>query len=162
MPVHKIMDTIKKQIEVTIIKCSKQYFISGILLVEVSLILRLVRIIYQSCQLDDNIQCWMIVNAFITEIPIMLYKAITQGWPFFHSQVQHENYFWYHGNLVLSTRLKMIIYSDEGLMLKKGSFGTLYSSQLTLSTQLIIPNYPVTLSHQYSTTVSLGTYNLCL
>ena len=101
-------------------------------------------------------------KCIITEIPIMLYKAITQGWPFFHSQVQHENYFWYHGNLVLSTRLKMIIYSDEGLMLKKGSFGTLYSSQLTLSTQLIIPNYPVTLSHQCSTTVSLGTYNLCL
>ena len=149
MPVRKIMDTIKKQIEVTIIKCSKQYFISGILLVEVSLILRLVRIM-------NDCKC------IITEIPIMLYKAITQGWPFFHSQVQHENYFWYHGNLVLSTRLKMIIYSDKGLMLKKGSFGTLYSGQLTLSIQLIIPNYPVTLSHQCSTTVSLGTYHLCL
>ena len=37
---------------------------------------------------------------------------------------------------------------------------TLYGGQLTLSTQLIIPNYPVILSHWCSTTVSLETYPL--
>ena len=38
------------------------------------------------------------------------------------------------------------------------SFETLYSGQFMLSTQLIIPNYPVILSHWCSTTVSVETY----
>ena len=37
------------------------------------------------------------------------------------------------------------------------SFQTLYGGQFTLSTQLITLNYPVILSHQCSTTVSLET-----
>ena len=40
------------------------------------------------------------------------------------------------------------------------SFETLNGGQLTLSTQLIIPNYPVILSHRRNTTVSLETYPL--
>ena len=38
------------------------------------------------------------------------------------------------------------------------SFETLYGGQFMLSTQLIIPNYPVILSHWCSTTVSIETY----
>ena len=41
---------------------------------------------------------------------------------------------------------------------RKVSFETLYIGQLTLSTQLIILNYPVLLSHQRSSTISLETY----
>ena len=37
------------------------------------------------------------------------------------------------------------------------SFKTIYSGQFTLSTRLIIFNYPVILSHRRSTTVSLNT-----
>ena len=40
------------------------------------------------------------------------------------------------------------------------SFETLYGGQFTLSTQLIIINYPVILFHRRSTTVSLETYPL--
>ena len=40
------------------------------------------------------------------------------------------------------------------------SFKALYGGQFTLSTQLITLNYPVTLSHRRSTTVSLETYQL--
>ena len=40
------------------------------------------------------------------------------------------------------------------------SFETLYGGQFTLSTQLIIINYPVILSHRRGTTVSLETYPL--
>ena len=40
------------------------------------------------------------------------------------------------------------------------SLKTLYSRQFTLSTQLIIPNYLVILSHRRSTTVSWETYPL--
>ena len=40
------------------------------------------------------------------------------------------------------------------------NFETLYSGQFTLSTQLIILNYPVILSYRRSTTVSLETYSL--
>ena len=40
------------------------------------------------------------------------------------------------------------------------SFKTLYGGQFTLSTRLIIFNYPVILSHRRSTTVSLETYLL--
>ena len=40
------------------------------------------------------------------------------------------------------------------------NFETLYSGQFTLSTQLIIQNYPVILSYRRSTTVSLETYSL--
>ena len=39
------------------------------------------------------------------------------------------------------------------------NFETLYSGQFTLSTQLIILNYPVILSYRRSTTVSLETYS---
>ena len=39
---------------------------------------------------------------------------------------------------------------------------TLYDSQFTLSTQLIISNYPVILSHWCSTTLSLETYPFIL
>ena len=49
------------------------------------------------------------------------------------------------------------------------SFSTLYSVQFTLSTQLIILNDPVLLSHQHNTTVSLETcpplfiwFSICL
>ena len=38
------------------------------------------------------------------------------------------------------------------------SFETLYGGQFTLSTQLIILNYPVIISHWRSITVSLETY----
>ena len=38
------------------------------------------------------------------------------------------------------------------------SFLTLYGGQFTLSTQLIVQNYPVILSHRRSPTVSLETY----
>ena len=40
------------------------------------------------------------------------------------------------------------------------SFETLYIGQFTLSTQLMIPNYPVILSHRYSTIVSSESYPL--
>ena len=40
-------------------------------------------------------------------------------------------------------------------------FETLYGGQFTISTQLIILNYPVILSHRRSTTVSLETYPFC-
>ena len=42
------------------------------------------------------------------------------------------------------------------------SFLTLYSGQFTLSTQLIIQNYPVIFSHWCSTSVSIETYPLYL
>ena len=40
------------------------------------------------------------------------------------------------------------------------SFQILYCGQFPLSTQLILPNYPVILSHRRSTTFSLETYSL--
>ena len=46
---------------------------------------------------------------------------------------------------------------DEG---QTRSFETLYGGQFTLSTQLIILNNPVILSHRRSTTISLETYLL--
>ena len=46
--------------------------------------------------------------------------------------------------------------SDEGLTLETSAF-KLFSVAVTLSTQLIILYYPVVLSHQRSTTVSLET-----
>ena len=48
----------------------------------------------------------------------------------------------------------------RGYYARNISFGTLYSGQFASSTQLIVPNYPIKLSHQYSTTVSLETYPL--
>ena len=55
--------------------------------------------------------------------------------------------------------------SDKGLTPKRlkrrnVSFETLYIGQFTLSTQLMIPNYPVILSHRDSTTVSSKSYPL--
>ena len=40
------------------------------------------------------------------------------------------------------------------------SFKTLYGGQFTLSTQLIIQNYPVILYHRHSTTVTVQTYTM--
>ena len=55
--------------------------------------------------------------------------------------------------------------SDKGLTPKRlkrrnVSFETLYIGQFTLSTQLMIPNYPVILSFRDSTTVSSKSYPL--
>ena len=84
------------------------------------------------------------------------------------------------GNLVLSTELiiwighrkkfnfkadvssfsplseRMTMSSDEGLTLETSSL-KLCAGQFTLTTQLIILSYPVTLSHRCSTSVSLET-----
>ena len=49
-------------------------------------------------------------------------------------------------------------YEEERMT--KGSKLQLYGDQLTLSTQLLIVNYPVVFSHRRSTKVSLETYHL--
>ena len=53
-------------------------------------------------------------------------------------------------------------HSDKGLTLKTSAFTLLYGGLFTFSTQLTTLNYPVILSHQHSTTVSLETYPLYL
>ena len=50
--------------------------------------------------------------------------------------------------------------SNRGANIRNVNFETLYGGQFMLSTQLIILNYPVVLSHKHSTTVSLETYPL--
>ena len=52
------------------------------------------------------------------------------------------------------------IRSDEGLMLETSTMKLFTVANLSYQPQLIIPNYPVILSHRHSTTVSLETYPL--
>ena len=51
--------------------------------------------------------------------------------------------------------------SDEGLIIKNVSFQTIISGQIMSSTPLIIPNYPVILTHRHSIKVSLEISPLC-
>jgi len=54
--------------------------------------------------------------------------------------------------------LSELIRPDEGLTLETSDFESLYGGQLTLSSQVIKPNYLVVTPHPHSKTVSLETY----